>query len=338
MTTTILSQTTTQLKTVEPLFPGDYIHGLILIHWTECGRSMLTLDDGELLGLLRVLPAALLVEVLGERGVLCTMGGEAPDVARELDALAAESLTRHLDATSEPGDAFPLPPVTHHRVPGHRISSQMRPPLTIDLDEGSAPAITDVSVGPITYACRCGHGGTHHVGSTTCRKCMVDGCHCEGLVWVALDHGQKAVASPSTSYYTPIWNVAENRYICRHCQMGAMSHPHERSGVLRCPDLPIPTPKHLLPALDDMSQPGEGKGEHKHVCLHCGQRVIAAHFCIDQKTTWFPVARSQSGYQAACAQYVEWEGEKGLHRMDPWLCQCPTCCAMREHAAAQKEA
>ena len=50
----------------------------------------LALDHPELLALLRALPTDLLVEVLGERGVLCTMGGEAPDVAAGLDALIAE--------------------------------------------------------------------------------------------------------------------------------------------------------------------------------------------------------------------------------------------------------
>ena len=40
----------------------------------------------ELLSLLRVLPTAMLVEVLSTRGILCAMGGEAPDVAAGLDA------------------------------------------------------------------------------------------------------------------------------------------------------------------------------------------------------------------------------------------------------------
>ena len=54
-------------------------------------------DDAALLALLRALPTSLLVEVLGERGILCTTGGEAPDVATGLDALVAEQ-----DAPNQP--------------------------------------------------------------------------------------------------------------------------------------------------------------------------------------------------------------------------------------------
>ena len=88
--TTILSQTAFQLKTAEALFPGDYGQGALLLQWTERGRISLALDPTELRAFLRVLHTDLLVAILGERGVLCTMGGEAPDVAEGLDALASE--------------------------------------------------------------------------------------------------------------------------------------------------------------------------------------------------------------------------------------------------------
>ena len=121
MTTTILSQTTFQLKAMEPLPPGDYTQGFVLSTWTECGRTRIALDRDELLGVLRVLPTAMLVEVLGERGVLCTMGGEAPDVARELDALAVEQHAEKLLASMK-------------AVPGKQMSREMRPPLTVPDD------------------------------------------------------------------------------------------------------------------------------------------------------------------------------------------------------------
>ena len=138
MTTTLLSHTSTQLVTVDPLFPGDYAQGLSLCRWTHNGRTMFSLDDSELCGVLRVLPTDMFVAVLGgrgvlctvgaldddelrailrklstdmliaildERGILCTMGGETPDVAAGLDALAAE---RHAEKMWAPMAGDPM--------------------------------------------------------------------------------------------------------------------------------------------------------------------------------------------------------------------------------------
>ena len=114
MTTTILSQTSTQLKTMEFLFPGDKAHGLVFYDWTERGRTRFSLDCGELCAVLRALPTDLLAAVLVERGVLCTMGGEAPDVARELDALVAERQEMRKGCCSHCGQ----PETSHDPVAG----------------------------------------------------------------------------------------------------------------------------------------------------------------------------------------------------------------------------
>ena len=75
--TTILSQTSTRLNTVEPLFPDDYARGLILIEWTERGRARTCLDGNELRAVLCELPTDLLIAALGKRGVLCAMVASA---------------------------------------------------------------------------------------------------------------------------------------------------------------------------------------------------------------------------------------------------------------------
>ena len=75
--TTILSQTSTRLHTVEPLFPDDYARGLILIEWTERGRARTCLDGNELRAVLCELPTDLLIAALGNRGVLCAMVASA---------------------------------------------------------------------------------------------------------------------------------------------------------------------------------------------------------------------------------------------------------------------
>ena len=88
---TILSRDTDGLKTVEPLNCLSYDDGVLVTHWaaTESSRSI-ALTRPELQDTLRLLSTSLLVEVLGERGIACIMGGEAPDVAAGLRALLAE--------------------------------------------------------------------------------------------------------------------------------------------------------------------------------------------------------------------------------------------------------
>ena len=74
MTTIMLSHLSTQLKTMDPAFPDDYTQGVILCHWSERGRTRITLDGSELRAVLYALPTDMLVEVLGARSVLCTVG------------------------------------------------------------------------------------------------------------------------------------------------------------------------------------------------------------------------------------------------------------------------
>lgn len=62
---TILSHTSTTLKTARPLDFLDYVEGVVLKHWTHHGVDAIALDRDELLTLLRALPAALLVRALG---------------------------------------------------------------------------------------------------------------------------------------------------------------------------------------------------------------------------------------------------------------------------------
>lgn len=110
MTTTMLSHVSNQLKTVDPLFPGDYTKGFTLCDWTERGRTRISLDCGELCALLRVLPTDLLAAILGTRGVRCTREGEAPDVAEGLDALASE---HDIEVEGTQFHFSQLPPVFH---------------------------------------------------------------------------------------------------------------------------------------------------------------------------------------------------------------------------------
>ena len=87
MTTTILSQTPTMLKTMEPSSLDDYAHGLTLIEWTERGRAIQCLEYAELCDLLRALPTNMLIAVLGERNVLCTMDAAAQSSDTAMEAL-----------------------------------------------------------------------------------------------------------------------------------------------------------------------------------------------------------------------------------------------------------
>ena len=90
MTTTFIRQNVTSQTML--LITGKHAAQGAILNVYDSTKSYLSiaLDHTELLALLRALPMALLVEVLGERGIACTMGGEAPDVAAGLDALAAE--------------------------------------------------------------------------------------------------------------------------------------------------------------------------------------------------------------------------------------------------------
>ena len=89
MTTTILSQNSRELMTVELFGAGAYNDDLRLIRWRINGSTIsLDLDHAELLALLRVLSTALLLKSLGERGLT--------------EALA-------LDDTPQAGDDEPVP-------------------------------------------------------------------------------------------------------------------------------------------------------------------------------------------------------------------------------------
>ena len=71
MTSTILSHRPTLLKTMAPLDAGGYAEGLRI---TAClldhgASGSIELDRAELRAVLRELPTALLLEVLGERGI-----------------------------------------------------------------------------------------------------------------------------------------------------------------------------------------------------------------------------------------------------------------------------
>ena len=79
MTPTILSHRPTLLKTLTTYFGDGYRGGgesVLLQVWTNTGRGSITLDRAELRALLRELPAALLLEVLGERGLTVEEEGE----------------------------------------------------------------------------------------------------------------------------------------------------------------------------------------------------------------------------------------------------------------------
>ena len=70
MTSTILSHRPTLLKTMAPLDAGGYAEGLRLTCLlTHVGPGSIELDRAELRAVLRELPTALLLEVLGERGL-----------------------------------------------------------------------------------------------------------------------------------------------------------------------------------------------------------------------------------------------------------------------------
>ena len=70
MTSTILSHRPTLLKTMAPLDAGGYAEGLRLTCLlTHVGPGSIELDGAELRAVLRALPTALLLEVLGERGL-----------------------------------------------------------------------------------------------------------------------------------------------------------------------------------------------------------------------------------------------------------------------------
>ena len=70
MTSTILSHRPTLLKTMTPLDAGGYAEGLRLTCLlTHVGPGSIELDRDELRAVLRELPTAMLLEVLGERGL-----------------------------------------------------------------------------------------------------------------------------------------------------------------------------------------------------------------------------------------------------------------------------
>ena len=98
---TTLSRTPNALKTVELCNGLNDDEGVLVTYWAtmEHGQRSrsIALNPAELQALLHSLSPSLLVEVLGEQGILCTMGGEAPDVAAGLDALVAEQ-----DAPNQP--------------------------------------------------------------------------------------------------------------------------------------------------------------------------------------------------------------------------------------------
>ena len=115
--------------------------------------TTIPLNRTALLTLLRVLPTSLLVEVLSTRGILCTMGGEGPDVAEGLDALVAEQRERRAYAP-EPACAT---------CDGRGVVATMR------VDGGTIPC-----PGCQPPLCGiCGHRKGHHIaqrsGTMVCR-------------------------------------------------------------------------------------------------------------------------------------------------------------------------
>ena len=91
MTTTMLSHVSTQLKTLDPAFPDDYTQGVILCHWSERGRTRITLDGNELYAVLSALPTDMLVAALEKRGMLCTMRAEARSSDKSVTSAAGDN-------------------------------------------------------------------------------------------------------------------------------------------------------------------------------------------------------------------------------------------------------